>query len=209
MRKLNVSSFVLFFHSCWNFLTGEHLNQTPELSSSFFDGFYNKHISQKIARIQGKTKLSMLIFCLCGYCFWICSFNFFFNLCISPYISIYHYIFVFICYSGFIYESSRHVFFSFFEELSWEDIQKERKVIIRTGWVFLSSCVCLAGGFLCFWALWLTVDVNDNQPRGLVLRCSDLIGLCCQGIGIILVCSQLKLSMRKVQYLCAKVRRTH
>lgn len=67
----------------------------------------------------------------------------------------------------------------FLEELSWEDIQRERWVI-RTGWVFLISCRRLAGGlsflffsFFVFWALWLTVDVNDNQPRGLLLCCSN------------------------------------
>lgn len=30
---------------------------------------YNKHISQKKNRLQGKTKSSMLIFCFCCYCF--------------------------------------------------------------------------------------------------------------------------------------------
>ncbi len=68
----------------------------------------------------------------------------------------------------------------------------------------------LSWGF--FWALWLTVDVNDNQPRGLLLCCSDLISFCYQGIGIILFCSrcsQLMLSMRKSKCLCAKVRRSH
>lgn len=85
--------------------------------------------------------------------------------------------------------------FCFFEELSWEDIQRES----RTGWVFLNSYKCLAGAF--FWALWLTVDVSDNQSRGLLLCCSDLISVCYQGIGIILFCSccsQRTLSMWKV-----------
>lgn len=48
-----------------------------------------------------------------------------------------------------------------FEELSWEGFQRERRVI-RTGWVFLNSYICLAGAF---WALWLITDVNDNQTQ--------------------------------------------
>lgn len=52
----------------------------------------------------------------------------------------------------------------------------------------------------CFWPPWLTVDVNDNQPIGLLLFCSDSIHLCYQGIGIILFF--FCLSLQKVISLC-------
>lgn len=56
------------------------------------------------------------------------------------------------------------------------------------------------------------MDVNDNQPRGLLFCYSDLISFCYQGIGIILfcsLCSQHMLSLQKSTYLCAKVRKSH
>ena len=46
------------------------------------------------------------------------------------------------------------------------------------------------------------MDVNDNQPRGLLLCCSDSISFCYQGIGIILFCS---LSKRKVSIFVPKL----
>lgn len=52
------------------------------------------------------------------------------------------------------------------------------------------------------------MDVNDNQPRGLLLCCSDLISICYQGIGIILFCSrcsQLMLSIWKVSIFVPKL----
>lgn len=134
----------LFFHYCCLYLnrgTAKPDTRTEQLIPMD----YNKHISQKKNKSTGQNQIvyANLLF------LWLLLLNiffiFFFNLWISPYISIYHYIFVFICYSGFIYDTFRWVFF--FEELSWEDIQRERRVI-RTGWVFLSSYICLAGAFL-------------------------------------------------------------
>lgn len=61
-------------------------------------------------RNRAKPNWICLYFVFCGYCFWLLfPVSFFFNLWVSPYISIYHYIFVFICYPDFIYESCRQI----------------------------------------------------------------------------------------------------
>lgn len=137
----------LFFHYCCLYLnrgTAKPDTRTEQLIPMD----YNKHISQKKNKSTGQNQIEyanhLFLFCFCGYCFWILfSVFLFFNLWTSPYISIYHYIFVFIVILVLYMNPFRQVFFFSFEELSWEDIQRERRVI-RTGWVFLISYICLA-----------------------------------------------------------------
>ena len=127
---------------------------------------YNKHISQK-TRVQGKTKSRMLIFCFCGY--WILFFLFFFfqfmNKSIHIYIPLYFCLFLLFWFYIWILVDE----FFFFEELSWEDIQRERRVF-RTGWVFLSSYIMLRWGFFLFLfffghfgSLWMSMIINPED----------------------------------------------
>lgn len=104
----------------------------------------------------------MLIFCFVFIAFEYC-FCLFFQFMIK-YTYLYTIIFLsFICLLGFIYESRRQVFsrFSFFEELSWEDIQRERRWL-ETGSVFLNRCLAKAASGL-LGSLWMSMIINPED----------------------------------------------
>lgn len=63
----------------------------------------------------------------------------FFNLWLSPYISIYHYIFVFICYPDFIYESCRQILWRAFLRRCSEGKKGNQNWL---GVLFLGRCGC-------------------------------------------------------------------
>lgn len=146
----------------------ERPNQTPELSSWFQwitkSTVLVKKKKKNSRKATGKNQISSAYILFCVYCFWI-FLSLFFNLWLSPYISIYHYILSFICLLGFIYKSRRKVFFffwfSFFEELSWEDIPRERRSL-ETGSVFLNRYFAEAAAGL-LGSLWMSMTINPED----------------------------------------------
>lgn len=160
-------------------------NQTPELSSWFRWITISTFLIKKDKNIESnreKPNQQCLYFVLCSLLLNI-VFVSFFNLWLSPYISIYHYIFVLFVYLVLYMNPVDKFFFPsvFFLWRAFLRRYSEGKKVIRN-WLGLPEQMLSQG---CFWPSWLTVDVNDNQPRGLLLFCSDSIHLCYQGIGII------------------------
>lgn len=91
-------------------------NQISKLCSWFqrLETSTSLSLKKKQNKCKGKCNWAKpnwicLYFVFVVIAFEYCFLSFFFNLWVSPYISICHYIFVFICYPDFIYESCRQI----------------------------------------------------------------------------------------------------
>lgn len=162
---------------------------------------YDKHIfhwkKKKHRKQQGKTKSAMLIFCFTFFAFEYCICLYFQFMIKSLHIYIPLYFCLLFVYLV-LYMNRIEVLFYF---LFWFSSLKSFPETIFRGkegnWKLALPELMLSQG--CFWSSWVTVDVNDNQSRELLLLCNDSIHLSYQGIGIILF---FCLSLQKVMSLC-------